>query len=143
MDIIKRNFFRLMRSGAFNDKEALEPMSAFKWRRLFQMVEAQRVVSVFAHGAYNNGYDESLNIPEELLKVIEQFNMTKFLTALSWILANLLGQEREKLLLEPNEDEGRFFLQEVFVSGNFGKSDPQQQKNNGKKNLYSYERLGA
>ena len=59
-----------MRSGAFNDKEALEPMSAFKWRRLFQMVEAQRVVSVFAHGAYNNGYDESLNIPEELLKVI-------------------------------------------------------------------------
>lgn len=59
-----------MRSGAFNDKEALEPMSAFKWRRLFQMVEAQRVVSVFAHGAYKNGYDESLNIPEELLKVI-------------------------------------------------------------------------
>ena len=74
----------------------------------------------------------------ELLKVIEQFNMTKFLTALNWILANLLGQEREKLLLEPNEDEGRFFLQEVFVSGNFGKSDPQQQKNNGKKNLYSF-----
>jgi len=64
--------------------------------------------------------------------------MTKFLTALSWILANLLGQEREKLLLEPNEDEGRFFLQEVFVSGNFGKSDPQQQKNNGKKNIYSF-----
>ena len=74
MDIIKRNFFRLMRSGAFNEKEALEPMSAFKWRRLYQMVEAQRVEVAFARGAYNNGYDETLNIPDDLLKVIGQKN---------------------------------------------------------------------
>ena len=79
-----------------------------------------------------NAYDSEHHTEQEkaeLLKVIEQFNMTKFLTALSWILAHLLGQEREKLLVEPNEDEGRFFLQEVFISGNFGKYDPQQQRN--------------
>ena len=88
-----------------------------------------------------NAYDSEHHTEQEkaeLLKVIEQFNMTKFLTALSWILANLLGQEREKLLVEPNEDEGRFFLKEVFISGNFGKYDPQQQRNHGKKNLFTF-----
>ena len=74
MDIIKRNFFRLLRSGAFNEQEALEPMSAFKWRRLYQMVEAQQVVPAFAKGAYNNGHDETLNIPDDLLKVIGNKN---------------------------------------------------------------------
>lgn len=31
MDIITRNFFRLLRSGALNEYEQLEPMSNFKW----------------------------------------------------------------------------------------------------------------
>lgn len=37
MDIIQRNFFRLIRSGAFNRKEQIEPMSVFKWGKLFQL----------------------------------------------------------------------------------------------------------
>ena len=37
MDVIQRNFFRLIRSGAFNHKEQVEPMSAFKWGKLFQL----------------------------------------------------------------------------------------------------------
>lgn len=50
MEIIQRNFFRLLRSGAFADDELLEPMSAFKWRRLYQMVEVQGVADVFLRG---------------------------------------------------------------------------------------------
>ena len=34
MDIIQRNLFRLLRSGAFGTQEQIEPMSAFKWERL-------------------------------------------------------------------------------------------------------------
>ena len=37
MDVIQRNFFRLIRYGAFNQKEQVEPMSVFKWGRLFQL----------------------------------------------------------------------------------------------------------
>lgn len=35
MDIIKRNFFRLLRCGALNDMEPLEPMSLFNGRSCF------------------------------------------------------------------------------------------------------------
>ena len=36
MDIVKRNFFRLLRSGAYDSDEQIEPMSAFKWQKLYQ-----------------------------------------------------------------------------------------------------------
>ena len=37
MDIIQQNFFRLIRCGVFNHDEQLEPMSAFKWGKLYQL----------------------------------------------------------------------------------------------------------
>lgn len=37
MDIIQRNFFRLLRSGAYHDQDDIEPMSAFKWNKLYQL----------------------------------------------------------------------------------------------------------
>ena len=37
MNIIQRNFFRLLRSGAFESKEQIEPMSVYKWQKLFQL----------------------------------------------------------------------------------------------------------
>ncbi len=37
MNIIQRNFFRLLRSGAFESKEQIEPMSVFKWQKLYQL----------------------------------------------------------------------------------------------------------
>ncbi len=66
MDIITRNFFRLLRSGALNEYEPLEPMSAFKWRRLDQMVHAQHVEGPALKGVRNHQFDEMMNIPGEL-----------------------------------------------------------------------------
>lgn len=68
MDIIQRNFFRLLRSGAFTDNEPVEPMSAFKWRRLFQMVEAQGVIDIFLHGVSNHHGEKELNVPESVVE---------------------------------------------------------------------------
>ena len=62
MDIILRNFFNIIRSGAFNDKSRIEVMSPFKWRRLFLMVEEQNVVNLFVRGVNANADDENLNI---------------------------------------------------------------------------------
>ena len=66
MNIIQRNFFRLLRSGAFKDEDPIEPMSPFKWRRLFQIVEAQNVVTACAQGIDNHLQDERFNLPADI-----------------------------------------------------------------------------
>ena len=66
MNLITRNFFRLLRSGALNEYEPMEPMSAFKWRRLDQMVHAQHVERAALKGIKNHQFDEMMNIPEDL-----------------------------------------------------------------------------
>lgn len=71
-NIIQRNFFRLLRSGAFDDKSSIEPMSPFKWRRLYQMVEAQNVVTFFSRGANNHQHDEGLNLPADLVETVSK-----------------------------------------------------------------------
>lgn len=68
MNIIERNIFRLLRTGAFNVKEDIEPMSAFKWRRLYQMIVAQNLTPVFAQGVDIYKDDERLNLPADLWK---------------------------------------------------------------------------
>ncbi len=70
MDIIKRNFFRLLRSGALNEYVTLEPMSNFKWRRLFQLLESQKVESIALKGIKNHQYDTNIHIPEQLIQAL-------------------------------------------------------------------------
>jgi hypothetical protein len=67
MDIIQRNFFRILCSGAFGTQSSIEPMSPFKWRRLMQMVEAQQVMPVFVSGIVKHTSDEGLNLPDDVI----------------------------------------------------------------------------
>lgn len=62
MDIIKRNFLRAIRSGAFNDTEPFEAMSIFKWNKLLNIIISQNVISVAIKGMKNCNYE---NIPYE------------------------------------------------------------------------------
>ena len=71
MDIIQRNFFKLIRSGAFNDKSTIEPMSTFKWRRLYEIVMFQNVLDYFVRGVNNNANDKNLNLPAKLIDEIQ------------------------------------------------------------------------
>lgn len=51
MDIIKRNFLRLLRSGAFGeDNAAIEPMSRFKWDIIFHVAQIHNVLGVLFRG---------------------------------------------------------------------------------------------
>lgn len=51
MDIIKRNFLRLLRSGAFGeDDAAIEPMSRFKWDIIFHVAQIHNVLGVLFRG---------------------------------------------------------------------------------------------
>ena len=72
MDIIQRNFFKLIRSGAFNDKSVIEVMSPFKWRRLYEIVMFQNVLDYFVRGVNNIANDKNLNLPAELIEEIQK-----------------------------------------------------------------------
>ncbi len=72
MDVITRNFFRLLRSGAWNEDEALEPMSHFKWNRLGQMVHAQRVGAIVRAGLKRIGNEGWVNLPEGFLADVDE-----------------------------------------------------------------------
>lgn len=65
-NIIQRNFFSVLRAGAFNSDESVEAMSPFKWRRLYQMVEAQQVVPVFVKGIEKLSSDRNLVLPADM-----------------------------------------------------------------------------
>ena len=43
MDIIKRNFYRILRQQAFGEDIETEPMSAFKWEKLRQLATEKNV----------------------------------------------------------------------------------------------------
>lgn len=67
MNIIQRNLFRLLRCGVFDTNEAIEPMSVYKWDKLYQLAALHHVQSYAYQG---------------LLKCKEQFFVS--LTADQW-----------------------------------------------------------
>ena len=50
MNIVQRNFFRLIRSGAFDMKEQVEPMSACKWDKVCQLAVMHDVAEAVYEG---------------------------------------------------------------------------------------------
>lgn len=50
MTVIERNFFRLLRTGLFNTHEPVEPLSSWKWRRLYQLSLVHGVASYVWQG---------------------------------------------------------------------------------------------
>lgn len=48
--VIERNFFRLLRAGLFSSREAIEPLSPWKWRRLYQLSLVHGVSETIWHG---------------------------------------------------------------------------------------------
>lgn len=56
------------------------------------------------------------------------FGMERFVGAVMWIMQEVFGLERERLLCEPNEKDGRYILAEVMAGGNFGHHDERIKK---------------
>lgn len=66
MNIIKRNFLRLLRLGAFGENEVIEPMSKFKWKVIFHIANIHNVVGVIFDGIAKNKENEAL-IPQDII----------------------------------------------------------------------------
>jgi hypothetical protein len=68
MNIIERNFFRLLRAGAFGLEEPIEPLSPWKWNRLYQLSAMHDVAPVTYKGIEQCRNQFFLQVPEELLQ---------------------------------------------------------------------------
>ena len=65
MDVIQRNFFRLLRSGAFGgDGEKVEPMSPWKWNRLYNVSLMHGVAALVCDGIKRHASDFFMQMPE-------------------------------------------------------------------------------
>lgn len=78
----------------------------------------------------HNSQSRIHNYKEEQAKavnVIKNLHMARFCSALMWVLGEVFGLERSKMLMEPIEKEGRFLLQEIMLAGNFGHDDARNE----------------
>lgn len=69
---------------------------------------------------------------EDTIATLHQFGMMRFAQGLMWVMQEVLGMEREYLLCEPCEKEGRFILHQIMIGGNFGKYDSRINRLGGK-----------
>lgn len=91
MDIIQRNLFSLLRSGAFQSTEDIEPMSAFKWGRLYQLAVMHNVVPFVYDGIIRNKNQFFLHLTEKQQKDWEK------------AMSDYRAQEKEQDNLEEDE----------------------------------------
>lgn len=61
---------------------------------------------------------------EGLKEVVKWLGMRRFAGALMYVLRELLGMPEKYLLCEPSEKDGKFLMDEILMSGNFGHGDP-------------------
>lgn len=69
----------------------------------------------------------SLAEKEEIAETLEELRLMRFAEAMMWILHTQFGLERQYLICEMNEKEGRFVLDEILQTGNFGQADSRYQ----------------
>lgn len=68
MTIIERNFYRLLRAGAFSTEEQIEPLSAWKWNRLYQLAEMHDVAPILYKGIEHCSDQFFVQVPQMLLQ---------------------------------------------------------------------------
>ena len=70
----------------------------------------------------------NLNLDLSINELFRKFGMERFVGAVMWIMQEVFWLERECLLCEPDEKEGRYILGEVMAGGNFGHHDERRRK---------------
>lgn len=57
------------------------------------------------------------------VNLLKEFRLTRFAGALMWVMKHVFGMDDKYLICEPDEKEGRFLLNEIMETGNFGQGE--------------------
>lgn len=64
---------------------------------------------------------------QKVPNTLKSLGLLKFASAMMWVQKEVFGLEEKYMICEPKEKEGRFLLNEIVQSGNFGKFDTRLQ----------------
>ena len=107
MDIIRRNFFRLLRAGIFESEEQIEAMSAWKWRQLYALSERLCLTTLVYDGIEQCSSQFFMQMPGDLLlRCGEEAERSRqrwqeSSTHLAELMATLGNLQLRPVLLEP------------------------------------------
>ena len=65
----------------------------------------------------------TLNQRVEAFKILKSLKMTRFASALMYVLSKMFNMSREWMYVDPDDSVGQFLLNEIILAGNFGKYD--------------------
>lgn len=74
----------------------------------------------------------------ETVKWISTLGMKRFATAMMWLMKDVFGLDERYMLCEANEEYGRFLLDEVMKSGNFGHGNDEDRISGSAAKRYLY-----
>lgn len=75
MNIIQRNFFRLIRCGEFKKQEQIEPMSICKWNKVYQLALMHQVIPSVYAGIQQCNNQFFLHLSEKQMQEWEKANV--------------------------------------------------------------------
>lgn len=67
--------------------------------------------------------DEAPQYISETILMVKHLHMERFCSALMYVLQEVFGLQEDRMILPPDEEEGRFLLSEILQAGNFGHAD--------------------
>ena len=106
MNIIHRNFFRLLRAGAYGSKEQIEPMSVWKWRQVLKCAQQTGVVPLLYDGVTACSDQFFMKLPDAMRDQWQQEAMQaeqhhrEASADVAALLGLLSGQQLRPILLE-------------------------------------------
>ena len=72
---------------------------------------------------------------------LKWLGLWKFAGAVMWVLHEVFGLPKDKMIASMNEKEGRFLLEEVIRGGNFGQYDTRLGSKKGEGKMHRYLRM--
>ena len=111
MDIIQRNFLRLLRCGAFGKTEPIEPMSHWKWNRLYEISQIHGVTPWIRNGIRRCQDDFFLQMPPALRQHFEDdTTSTREEQGPEELTNPMLNSKLQKLAEEAGTEDATFNL---------------------------------
>lgn len=94
------------------------------WHLLYEGVGLRQILDLYFVLKSIEDYGSAMNQKrEEVSRLINYFHLKHFASASMWIMKEVFKLEDRYLICEPDKNAGRFLLDEILQSGNFGKYD--------------------